>query len=64
MTVMCSRIVFSLIGGMPITLRPVKPVPTPRITRPGASSLIVAMECAVTGAMRFPRIATSVPIFR
>ncbi len=49
------------IGGRPIVLRPVKPVPTPRIARPGASRLIVAIECAVTGSIRFDGIATPVP---
>ena len=44
-------------GGKPIVLRPVKPVPTPSIARPGASRLIVAIECAVTGSIRFDGIA-------
>ena len=33
----------------------------PRNVRPGASRLIVAMLCAVTGAIRVPVIATPVP---
>ena len=56
--------VFSFMGGIPITFLPVNPVPTPRIVLPGANSFIVAMECAVTGAIRFPKIDTRVPIFR
>ena len=59
---MCSFIVFSVIGGIPITFLPVKPVPTPKIVRPGANSFMVAIEWAVTGAILFPRIATSGPI--
>jgi hypothetical protein len=38
-----------LTGGRPITRLPVCPVPNPKITRPGASWLIVAIECTVTG---------------
>ncbi len=40
-------------------VRPVKPVPSPMITRPGTSWLIVAIECAGTGALRLPGIATA-----
>ena len=42
-------------------LRPVYPVPSARMVRPGASLLIVAMAEAVTGAMRLEGIETSVP---
>ena len=38
------------------------PVPRPRNVRPGASWLIVPMECAVTGAIRVPAIDTPVPM--
>ena len=37
------------------------PVPMPRNTRPGASLLMVAIECAVTGASRTPATDTPVP---
>jgi hypothetical protein len=32
------------IGGRPMVLRPVNPVPIPSIARPGASRLMVAIE--------------------
>jgi hypothetical protein len=48
---------------MPIVLRPVNPVPMPRIARPGASALMLAIAAAVTGAMRLLGMATSVPSF-
>ena len=44
-----------------ITRMAVWPVPMPRKTRPGAMRLMEAMECAVTGAMRVPAMATPVP---
>ena len=44
-----------------MVLRAVKPVPMPRITRPGAIALIVAAALAVTGAIRLLGTATSVP---
>ena len=37
------------------------PVPMPRKVLPGAIRLMEAIECAVTGAMRVPGIATPVP---
>src|SRR6266851_4611107 len=45
-----SRNSLSGIGCCPITRIAVCPVPMPRKTRPGAIWLIVAIECAVTGA--------------
>ena len=60
---MYSTILATGSGGMPMVLRPVKPVPTPRMTRPGASALMVAIALAVTGAMRLLGMATSVPSF-
>ena len=46
---------------MPIVRHAVCPVPNPNMTRPGASSLIVAMEWAMTGGMRVPTMVTPVP---
>jgi hypothetical protein len=46
---------------LPITRMAVWPVPMPRNTRPGASWLIEAIECAVTGASRVGATATPVP---
>ena len=40
--------------------RPVKPVPTPKSTRPGARAFRVAKAFAVTGAIRFEGIRTPV----
>ena len=48
------------IAPKPIARRAVKPVPTPKSMRPGASWLSVAMALAVTGAMRFD--GTSTPV--
>ena len=50
-----------LMGLKFITRMAVCPVPMPRKTRPGAMRLMEAMECAVTGAMRVPAMATPVP---
>jgi len=44
-----------------MVLRPVFPVPRPRATRPGKRRFRVAIECAVTGAMREGATATPVP---
>lgn len=41
--------------------RPVKPVPTPKSIRPGASLFRVAKALAATGAMRLDGISTPVP---
>ena len=60
MTRVCSRKSAKRTGGKPITRRPVWPVPKPSITRPGAISLIVAIECTVTGGIRFE--ATEMPV--
>ena len=56
-----SRNAFGFTGSKPITRIAVWPVPIPRNTRPGAIRLMLAMEWAVTGAMRVPAIATPVP---
>ena len=37
------------------------PVPIAKKVRPGASALMVAIECAVTGAKRVEAMATPVP---
>ncbi len=60
MTRVCSRKSAKRTGGKPITRRPVWPVPKPSSTRPGAISLIVAIECTVTGGIRFE--ATEMPV--
>ena len=44
-----------------MVLRAVKPVPTPKSMRPGASLLSVARPLAVTGAMRLEGTSTPVP---
>jgi len=41
--------------------RPVKPVPTPKSIRPGASLFRVARPLAATGEMRFEGMRTPVP---
>jgi hypothetical protein len=41
--------------------RPVKPVPTAKSMRPGASAFSVASALAATGAIRFDGISTPVP---
>ena len=56
-----SRNTGALIGSNPMTRIAVWPVPIPRNVRPGAIRFTVAMECAVTGAIRVPTIATPVP---
>jgi hypothetical protein len=45
----------------PMARRAVKPVPTPKSMRPGASRLSEASALAVTGAMRFDGTNTPVP---
>ena len=45
----------------PMVRRPVKPVPTPKSIRPGASRFSEAKALAVTGAMRLVGISTPVP---
>jgi hypothetical protein len=44
-------------GAEPMVFRPVKPVPTPKSIRPGASLFSDASALAVTGAMRFEGIS-------
>ena len=44
-------------------LRPVYPVPSPIMTRPGANLFTVAAAAAVTGASLLLGIATNVPNF-
>jgi hypothetical protein len=51
----------SVIAGRPMVRRPVKPVPTAKSMRPGASALSEASALAVTGAIRFEGISTPVP---
>ena len=46
---------------MPSVRRAVLPVPIPKIIRPGASSLIEAIEQAVTGAIREAGLVTPGP---
>src|SRR4029077_676757 len=57
----CSRSTSSLAAGMPSVRRAVLPVPMPRITRPGASALIDAIEHAVIGAIRDAGLVTPGP---
>ena len=52
---------FSRIAPSPIARRPVKPVPTPKSIRPGASLFSEAKAFAVTGAIRLEGINTPVP---
>jgi len=54
-------IVASLIAFWPIVRRPVKPVPTPKSIRPGASLLSVARPLAATGEIRLEGMSTPVP---
>ena len=49
------------IAPKPMARRAVKPVPTPKSMRPGASWFSVAMALAVTGAMRLDGTSTPVP---
>ncbi len=51
----------SLTAPSPIARRPVKPVPTPKSIRPGASLLSEAKALAATAAIRFDGIRTPVP---
>ena len=51
----------SLMAPKPMARRAVKPVPTPKSMRPGASWLSVASALAVTGAMRLDGTSTPVP---
>ena len=53
--------VLILMAPKPIARRAVKPVPTPKSMRPGASLFSVASALAVTGAMRFDGTSTPVP---
>ncbi len=50
----------SEIARSPMVRRAVKPVPTPKWIRPGASALSEASALAVTGAMRLDGISTPV----
>src|SRR6266480_1514959 len=52
----------SLTAPSPIARRPVKPVPTPKSIRPGASLLSEAKALAATGAIRFDGMSTPVLI--
>ena len=56
-----SRKGLGFIGFMPITRIAVWPVPRPKNTRPGASAAMLAMEWAVTGAIRVGAMETPVP---
>ena len=62
---MTSRVYASIsasrIAPRPIARLPVKPVPTPKSIRPGASLLSEAKAFAVTAASRFDGISTPVP---
>jgi hypothetical protein len=51
----------TLIAPKPMARRAVKPVPTPKSMRPGASWFNEANALAVTGAMRFDGTSTPVP---
>ena len=51
----------TLIAPKPIARRAVKPVPTPKSMRPGASWFSVASALAATGAMRLDGTSTPVP---
>ena len=51
----------TLMAPNPMARRAVKPVPTPKSMRPGASWLSVASALAVTGAMRLDGTSTPVP---
>ena len=51
----------SLAGRLPIERRALLAVPMPRNVRPGASAFRVAIEFAVTGAMRVSGLVTQVP---
>jgi hypothetical protein len=51
----------TLIAPKPIARRAVKPVPTPKSMRPGASWFRLASALAVTGAMRLDGTSTPVP---
>ena len=59
-TPMYSSMSASFCAGRPIVLRPVKPVPTPKTTRPGASAFSEAKPFAATGAIRFVGMSTPV----
>ncbi len=48
-------------GRLPIERSALLAVPIPTKTRPGASALSVAMEFAVTGALRVSGLVTQVP---
>ena len=43
---------FTLIGGRPVRQSEKAPLPNPRMTRPGASALMVAIELTVTTGFR------------
>src|SRR5258708_6129037 len=58
---MYSSISASLTAPSPIARRAEKPVPMPKLMRPGASPFKVAKALAVTAAMRFDGTSTPVP---
>ena len=60
-TLVYSAMSASFIAPRPIARRALKPVPTPKSIRPGASAFSVASEFAVTAAIRFDGTSTPVP---
>ena len=61
MTVSALSSSFSVAGRLPIERSALFAVPMPRNVRPGASAFRVAIEFAVTGAMRVSGLVTQVP---